>query len=102
MKHKNIARSSNAAMFSARRRSQRTISTARDHEPTHHSHTQGLTSSDGVDALDCTSRPLAGVLVQIALLRECAEGILVGRVDLLALAPEKLDRFPFLHVVFRC
>src|SRR5881409_3705650 len=97
MKHRNIASSSKAAMFSARRRSQRTISTARDHvcKPTRHSRTQGLTSFDGVDALDCPPRPLARVSVQIALLRECPEGILVGRVDLLALTLEKLDRFPF-------
>src|SRR4030095_5575175 len=101
MKHTNIASSRKAAMFSARRRSQRTISTARDHEFTRHSCTQGLTSFDSIDALDCTPRPLAGVLVQISLLRKCTESILVGHVDLLALTLEKLDRFPFLPVVLR-
>src|SRR5438874_2461225 len=116
----NITDSRNTATFSARRRSQRAIVTARaivsgftDHAcvdalariPVGCAMLAGQFSGDctglrsagvfslhRVDALQRALRPLAAVFVEIALLREDAESILVWRVNLLAFFLEELDR----------
>ena len=56
---------------------------------------------DRVDALERALRPVVAVLVDVRLLREGAEGVLVGRVDLLAFLLEELDRLLLLRVVLR-
>ena len=48
-----------------------------------------------VDALERALRPIVAVFVDVALLREGAEGGEVGRVDLLAFFLEELERLPF-------
>ena len=51
--------------------------------------------------LERALRPFVAVLVEVLLLREGAEGVLVGRVDLLAFLLEELDRLLLLRVVLR-
>src|SRR4029077_7058039 len=96
----NMIDSSATATFSARRRSQRAIVTAcvimlpvhqRWGMPPARSGRRlrdGRRLLDGVVALGRALRPVAAVFVDVALLREGAEGALVRRVDLLAVLLE--------------
>ena len=54
---------------------------------------------DGVDPLDGALRPVLAIAIDVFLLREAAEGVLVRRVDLLALLLEELDRLLFLRII---
>src|SRR5262245_55358866 len=103
MKHRNIASSRSAEMFSARRRSQRPTVIAWDHKSGFFAGSGACTwlmpLLDRVDLLECALGPITAVFIDVPLLGKGAERILVGLVDRLAFLLEELDRFLLLRVV---